>query len=137
MVARPRSGATRPSNIRRVVVLPAPLGPRNPVTEAPESSKLRSSTAVTAPKRFVSPSIARVAMTVLLEPGGYEEIVGNRALHPHRPAGDTSRHPPGGGDVILRTYRAPPDRFRRPASRAGPGPGPRAWSADARRGFWR
>ena len=29
--ARPASGRTSPSNARSVVVLPAPLGPRNPV----------------------------------------------------------------------------------------------------------
>ena len=32
MVAVPAVGVTRPSSIRSVVVLPAPLGPRNPVT---------------------------------------------------------------------------------------------------------
>src|SRR5215831_19893486 len=37
-----------------VVVLPAPLGPRNPVTVPGRTVKLRPSRAVTAPKRFVS-----------------------------------------------------------------------------------
>ena len=41
---------TRPSSIRRVVVLPEPLGPRKPVTRPAATSKLRSSTARTAPK---------------------------------------------------------------------------------------
>src|SRR5215471_2282605 len=39
-----------------VVVLPAPLGPRNPVTVPGRTVKLRPSRAVTAPKRFVSRS---------------------------------------------------------------------------------
>ena len=34
-------GPPRPSSIRRVVVLPAPLGPRNPVTRPRFASKLR------------------------------------------------------------------------------------------------
>jgi hypothetical protein len=40
---------TRPSNIRRVVVFPAPFGPRNPVTEPGATEKLRFSTATTGP----------------------------------------------------------------------------------------
>ena len=39
-----------------VVVLPAPLGPRNPVTRPGRTVKLSPSTAVTGPKRLVSPS---------------------------------------------------------------------------------
>ena len=39
-----------------VVVLPAPFGPRKPVTRPGRTVKLRSSTAVTAPKRLLSPS---------------------------------------------------------------------------------
>ena len=41
--------------MRSVVVFPAPLGPRNPVTLPIGTSKLKRSTAVTAPKRFESP----------------------------------------------------------------------------------
>src|ERR671911_721454 len=50
MVAVPPVGVTRPSSMRRVVVLPAPLGPRKPVTEPGSTVKLRSSTARTWPK---------------------------------------------------------------------------------------
>ena len=39
-----------------MVVLPAPFGPRNPVTVPGRTVKLRSSTAVTGPKRLVSRS---------------------------------------------------------------------------------
>ena len=48
-------GRTRPSSMRRVVVLPAPLGPRKPVIRPGSTSKLRSSTAVKVPKRLVRP----------------------------------------------------------------------------------
>ncbi len=48
----PAVGRTRPSSIRRVVVLPAPLGPRKPVTSPAATSKLRSRTAVTAAEPF-------------------------------------------------------------------------------------
>src|SRR5690348_5521437 len=41
--------------VRRVVVLPAPLGPRKPVIEPGSTVKLRLSTARTAPKVLVSP----------------------------------------------------------------------------------
>ena len=54
--ARPEVGAARPRMIRMVVVLPAPFGPRKPVTWPGRTVKLRSSTAVTGPNRLVSPS---------------------------------------------------------------------------------
>ena len=38
-----------PSSIRIAVVLPAPFGPRSPVTEPSATSKLRPSTTVRAP----------------------------------------------------------------------------------------
>ena len=55
IVAVPRVGVTSPSSIRSVVVLPAPLGPRKPVTEPGSTVKLRSSTARTVPKDLVRP----------------------------------------------------------------------------------
>ena len=54
-VAVPDVGFTKARSIRNVVLFPAPFGPRNPVTRPGRTSKLRSSTAVTARKRFVSP----------------------------------------------------------------------------------
>ena len=45
----------QPRSVRSVVVLPEPFGPRKPVIVPRCTSKLRSSTAVTAPKRFVNP----------------------------------------------------------------------------------
>src|SRR5262245_3435284 len=53
MVAVPLVGAVRPSSIRSVVVLPAPLGPRKPVTRPGPTSKLNPSTAVTGPYLLV------------------------------------------------------------------------------------
>ena len=51
----PDVGATSPSSIAIVVVLPAPFGPMNPATTPRGSSKLRSSTAARSPYRLVSP----------------------------------------------------------------------------------
>ena len=53
IVAVPEVGVTRPTSERRVVVLPDPFGPRKPTTLPSSMSKLRSSTARTAPKSFV------------------------------------------------------------------------------------
>src|SRR3954467_8688488 len=53
MVALPELGRTRPSSIRSVVVLPAPLGPRKPVMRPGATEKDRESTAVKVPKRLV------------------------------------------------------------------------------------
>src|SRR5689334_22512027 len=56
-VAVPESGCTRPSTMRSVVVLPAPFGPRNPVTEPGSTVKLSRSTArILPPNHFVSSS---------------------------------------------------------------------------------
>ena len=55
IVAVPSLAVTSPSRIRSVVVLPAPFGPRKPVTTPGSMRAEKFSTAVTAPKRFVSP----------------------------------------------------------------------------------
>src|SRR3954451_17693950 len=55
MVAVPEVGRASPSSMRRVVVLPAPLGPRKPVTLPLRMSALRSSTAITSPYFLVRP----------------------------------------------------------------------------------
>src|SRR5581483_6599890 len=61
MVTSPDVGATNPSKVRSVVVLPAPFGPRNPHTSPGSTVNVRSSTAFTAPNRLVRwrTSIAR------------------------------------------------------------------------------
>ena len=61
MVAVPDVGRTRSSSIRRVVVFPAPLGPRKPVIRPGSTWKLRSSTAVKDPNRLVRPRTSTVA----------------------------------------------------------------------------
>src|SRR5258706_10795763 len=62
----PSSGAVMPTIMRMVVVLPAPLGPRKPKTRPARTSKLRSSTAVKSPKRFVTFSTRNVASLLLI-----------------------------------------------------------------------
>src|SRR6476619_2978277 len=91
-----------PSSIRRVVVLPAPFGPRKPVIRPGSTSKLRSSTATKEPKRLVSPRIsifAPVAVAVLM---GYLVV-----SYPD-PCSLTPRQgqPPGGwGSLLPRSAR--------------------------------
>src|SRR5271155_2864734 len=58
MVAVPAEGCTSPSSMRRVVVLPEPLGPRKPVTRPGSTVNDRSSTARTDPKLLESPRIS-------------------------------------------------------------------------------
>ena len=85
MVAVPPVGVTRPSSIRSVVVLPAPLGPRNPVTLPCSTSKLRLSTATTSPKRLVRPWICdgfHVRHCAPVTPPGHRRREGFAAL-PH------------------------------------------------------
>src|ERR1700760_3208989 len=53
--AWPLSGSERPTSIRIVVVLPAPLGPRNPVTVPGSQRNVTSETTVRPPSCLVSP----------------------------------------------------------------------------------
>src|ERR1700735_3564055 len=55
MVASPEEGLTSPSSMRSDVVLPDPLGPRNPVTRPGSTVNSRLSTATTGPKCFEMP----------------------------------------------------------------------------------
>src|SRR5271154_6454999 len=57
MVAVPAEGCTRPSSMRRVVVLPEPLGPRKPVTRPGSTANERLAPARTGPKGFARPLI--------------------------------------------------------------------------------
>jgi hypothetical protein len=54
-VAVPRTGAMSPSSIRRVVVLPAPLGPSRAVTWPGCATALTSSTTSTSAKLLLMP----------------------------------------------------------------------------------
>src|SRR6059036_3982971 len=51
----PASGSSKPAMARRVVVLPHPEGPRSAINSPSWTSRWRSSTATTLPKRFVKP----------------------------------------------------------------------------------
>src|SRR5215210_5085612 len=57
MRASPLSGSERPTSIRIVVVLPAPLGPRKPVTVPGSQRKVTSETTVRPPSCLVSPLV--------------------------------------------------------------------------------
>src|SRR5690349_17047532 len=64
MVTRPLVAGVSPTITRMVVVLPAPLGPRKPVTRPGWQVKLTSSTAVNAPYFFVRPSTVIMGVTL-------------------------------------------------------------------------
>jgi len=61
---RPAVGRIKPAIIDNVVVLPAPFGPRRPTSSPRAREKLRLSTAVRLPNRFVSPSTTRIVSLV-------------------------------------------------------------------------
>ena len=54
----PASARSSPSRMRRVVVLPAPLGPRKPWTSPRSTCRSRPSRATVAPKRFTRPEMS-------------------------------------------------------------------------------
>ena len=63
----PLSGVRMPVIMRRVVVLPAPFGPRNPYIIPPGTSSESWSTAVWGPKRLVTPS-SLMALLMIASP---------------------------------------------------------------------
>src|SRR5689334_5902267 len=73
MVAVPAVGVTRLRIIRKVVVLPAPFGPRKPVTRPGSTSNDRLSTALTLRYCLVRPE------TTILPSAN---AVSSRAVHP-------------------------------------------------------
>ena len=56
-VTLPASGMTRPTMLRMSVLLPAPFGPSNPMHSPGFKSRETPSTAVSSPKRLISPSM--------------------------------------------------------------------------------
>ena len=72
----PASGAESPTTIRIVVVLPAPFGPRNPVTVPGSQRNETSLTTVRPPRRFVRPVASIMAGSI-----------GSAARARHRPRG--------------------------------------------------
>src|ERR1700729_1568653 len=101
MVAVPSDGWTRPSSMRRVVVLPEPLGPRKPVTRPGSTVNDRLSTASTDPKCFESPLISMGSPRV--EAPGVIEATIARAPLPVRSttAGGMCRSDGCGGGATL------------------------------------
>src|SRR3954453_12281650 len=75
---------TRPTSMRNVVVLPAPLGPRKPVIDPAFSSSERSSTAVIRPNRLVRPRNSMAAMNFLLQMLGDDRRSERRLRHEDR-----------------------------------------------------
>src|SRR5207248_10775507 len=63
----PLVGVMMPQSIRMVVVLPEPFEPRKANTSPVRTSKLRSSTAASAPKRFVNPRTSIAFATSLVQ----------------------------------------------------------------------
>jgi hypothetical protein len=63
----PRVGASSPSAMRIVVDLPAPLGPRKPVTRPGSTVKSMPLTAVRSPYVLVSPSARIIAAAGCVE----------------------------------------------------------------------
>ena len=55
---RPSSGTSKPAIIRRVVVLPQPLGPSSEKNSPSPMARFTSRTALALPKRLLTPSSA-------------------------------------------------------------------------------
>src|SRR5580693_3386951 len=94
----PDVGRTRPSSIRKAVVLPAPFGPSSPNVSPAAIDRSRPSTAVTAePNRFTSPRVCTTSSAVTTPPA------------PHRTAAEApaSVVRPGGPDDNTLVIAAP------------------------------
>src|SRR5512145_3054415 len=106
MAAPPEVGAVRPTMTRSVVDLPAPLGPRKPVTRPGPATKEMSSTAVNSPYFLVRDST--VIMSGSLAPEGRAAHQGMCWFDPrvdHEPVG-------GGVSHMLAQVGARPCRAR-------------------------
>src|SRR5580658_7645170 len=102
MVAVPASGRTRPSSIRSVVVFPAPLEPRKPVTVPRSTSKLTASTASTWPNRLVRP---RTSITAMISPFRSARRPGEPSCRPGRSLAVPSV--PGAASRVVRRVGLP------------------------------
>src|SRR6202012_1357157 len=94
MNAVPESAPTRPSRMRRVVVLAAPFGPRKAVTDARSPSKLSPRTAGTWPNRLVRSRISMIAVTFFSSRWRLTVVIVRRR-------GGPGRRPGGQGSVDL------------------------------------
>src|SRR5215470_3495318 len=59
IMMRPKSGCSKPATMRRVVVLPQPLGPRNETNSPCSTERSKSCTTRLPAKLFCRPSMAR------------------------------------------------------------------------------
>src|SRR5690606_17144504 len=75
MVAVPDVGRSSPRINRIVVVLPAPLGPRNPVTTPGSTVQVRSSTARVRPNTLVNAVNSIIAAIMTPRPAGHRTPV--------------------------------------------------------------
>src|SRR3546814_21092150 len=100
MVTEPRSALVSPTMIRMLVLLPAPLGPRKPVTRPSWATKLMSSTAVKPPYFLVrfstlimAPSLSQIDAKGIsrrdalssTKVGGVARLQGRAPPHRHAP----------------------------------------------------
>src|SRR5262249_55702683 len=86
-VARPVVGARRPHSILMVVVLPAPLGPRNPKICPPSTCSDSSATASSVPKRRPRPSVRTTG--AVSRPGATDTLTGGGSRGPRRSGGSS------------------------------------------------
>src|SRR5215211_7866755 len=111
MRAWPLSGSERPTSIRIVVVLPAPLGPRKPVTVPGSQRNVRSETMVRPPSCLVSASVW--IMPTDSWPAGFGATVrGLRSPGPAAVAGSDF----GRGSQPSRWHSLDPRAMARPAT---------------------
>src|SRR5689334_24534627 len=85
MVAVPAVGRTRLSSMRSVVVLPAPFGPRNPVTRPGSTANDRLSTALTRLYCLVRPETTICPSDIDLLPGGGADAPPVNSASPGQP----------------------------------------------------
>src|SRR5262249_56949657 len=99
--ARPRVGGRRPQSILMVVVLPAPLGPRNRKISPRSTCNDRSTRASTSPNRRVRPSVATMGGRGF-GPGATGAFTsGSRVLGGHITYADPVEHARGRSVVLL------------------------------------
>src|SRR3989304_3601224 len=101
---RPLVGRSRPVSILMVVVLPAPLGPRNPKISPRCTPNVTPSTAVKVPNRLVSSSTSMTgAPSRIAGPGG---SAGSRAVgaDPAGSAAPSRRRPHAGRRLVQQEH---------------------------------
>jgi hypothetical protein len=69
-VAVPAPGSTRPRMHRMSVVLPAPLGPSNPIMRFDSPTNVHRSSGQTVPSRLLTASTSSTAIPPTTEPSG-------------------------------------------------------------------